>query len=131
MDVDSLRLALQTLSLTGTVAWLALAGLCLHLWRRERAGWYGRLGIGFLLLGLNPLLAGVLAWLLAPVYDAFATSFDVYGQEGTLLNSIASSGLALIAIILIGLGLAASVRKPAATGKAARRGERRPGREAR
>lgn len=135
MDVESLRLALATISLAGTVLWLALGGLCLHLWRRDRRRGYLRLAAGFLLLGLNRPLAGLLSPLLGTIYNAFATDFDPLGQEEALLAGMASSGLALIAVLLIGVGLAATARTstadpppapPAPSRRRGRKGQSKP-----
>ncbi len=111
MDYENLRVLLQILGLAGTGAWLALGGLCLFLWRRERVGWYGRLAAGFLLLGLNRLLTPALAWLLEPIYAFVARDIDPFGEGSALLDSLASSALALIAIMLIGLAVAHSARR--------------------
>lgn len=124
LDLENLRAVIQMLSLAGTAAWLAVGALCLHLWRRERKGWYGRLGAGFLLLGLNNPLATVLSWLLEPIYTYFSATTDPFGQGTGLIDSIASNGLALIAVVMISLGVAISARPVPPADGTGRRGAR-------
>lgn len=116
VDIENLQGLLQLFTTMWAALCFAVAGLSFHLWRRERQAWYARLAGGFALLGGNRLLGVVATWLLEPVFLIINPLFDAQAAEGILLDQIVSSAFSVVGVMIIALGVAASVRREPATG---------------